>query len=494
MRPTRSYTDTPAMDDENEMATPIAQPNFLSLPQEKDEAMLEKGALFDQQSVSMVSHTSNPYSTLGSDGSLPGPSLPDLWLHPCLTIHADEVLSNSNNFLPDSDVDVLTVTGPESNARFRQNCRDADVEEAIKSLEGTVEAPAIMVLCVKLDASEHATFAQRASISKPLAGKVFDHFDVHGGFLLDLVGRPNYWSATSQVKADLKNQGEVFEFFCQHPRWHQKGRYDKMKQGATQGNKAPCSLYMSYSVATNTTFYMVVAPDDGVWFSFLDRIQTGAEKGTDSRFSSLLSPRHLAQSPFQVHAMVASIAFEEATAYAATLREMLMTQVTSQATLCSMHGSMRSNRTPRHLAETSQRLLRPPGPSQRRRRSRADRRRRHAHQAPRHHHAAALRLADDQHGPRQRPVLHQAQQAAPRGAHALLRQDGPRETGLHGGQDARRVSIRARLVPVPGALASAVQVKKGDGYELCMLEPSCLGGETLLTGSMLGVQHGHAAR
>lgn len=83
---------------------------------------------------------------------------------------------------------------------------------------------------------------------------------------------------------------------------------------------------MTYSVASNTTFYLVVAPDDGVWFSFLDRIQTGDKDGSGP-FSSLLPPGDLARSPFQVHAMVASIAFEEATNYAATLRELLMAQV-----------------------------------------------------------------------------------------------------------------------------------------------------------------------
>lgn len=109
-----------------------------------------------------------------------------------------------------------------------------------------------------------------------------------------------------------------------------------MKAGATQGNKAPCSVYMSYSVATNTTLYLVVAPDDGIWFSFVDRIRI-----SESPFSaSLLSPRELASSPFLVHSLISNIAFEQATEYAAQVRNRLMTPVRSLNTAKTSYSCM----------------------------------------------------------------------------------------------------------------------------------------------------------
>lgn len=81
-------------------------------------------------------------------------------------------------------------------------------------------------------------------------------------------------------------------------------------------------MYMSYSVTTNTTFYMVVAPDDGIWFSFLERIREGETKDDQT----LLSPGDLAASPFLVHALIGNIAFEQATEYFADVRHRLMTQ------------------------------------------------------------------------------------------------------------------------------------------------------------------------
>lgn len=53
-------------------------------------------------------------------------------------------------------------------------------------------------------------FEQQASISQSMAAKLFDRFDVHSGFVLDLVGRPNYWAAVSQVKVDPVKRQEVF--------------------------------------------------------------------------------------------------------------------------------------------------------------------------------------------------------------------------------------------------------------------------------------------
>lgn len=80
---------------------------------------------------------------------------------------------------------------------------------------------------------------------------------------------------------------------------------------------------MTYSVATNTTFYLVVAPDDGIWFSFLEKINLGNVR--DDR--SLLSASELVSSPYLVHALVASLVFEQATEYGSIVRSHLAAEV-----------------------------------------------------------------------------------------------------------------------------------------------------------------------
>lgn len=93
-----------------------------------------------------------------------------------------------------------------------------------------------------------------------------------------------------------------------------------------QGNRAPCSLYMTYYTATDTTIYLVVAPDDGIWFSFVDMIRLATPENGDT----LISGRELATSPFLIHSMISNIAFEQATIYTADARVRLMTEVILQ--------------------------------------------------------------------------------------------------------------------------------------------------------------------
>lgn len=64
--------------------------------------------------------------------------------------------------------------------------------------------------CVKLEADTNATFEQKSWMSKSLAKNLLSYYDIHAGFLLDLVGRPNYWSALSQVKSDPRHHKDVF--------------------------------------------------------------------------------------------------------------------------------------------------------------------------------------------------------------------------------------------------------------------------------------------
>ncbi|KAF4995291.1 hypothetical protein FGRMN_5256 [Fusarium graminum] len=230
----------------------------------------------------------------------------NLSMHPGFNTYRRDILDNEANFLPTSRLsrDLAVFRLP------------------VKNLNSNIDSPAMMVICIKLEANPDATFEQTSWISKTLVASLFHHYDIHSGFLLDLIGRPNYWSAVSQVKLDVKYKKDVFEFFCQHPRWHQKGRYDKEKS-AMQGNRAPCSLYMTYNTATDTTVYLVVAPDDGIWFSFVDMMRLASAENGDT----LISGRELATSPFLVHSMMSNIAFEQATIYTADARVRLMTEL-----------------------------------------------------------------------------------------------------------------------------------------------------------------------
>lgn len=53
---------------------------------------------------------------------------------------------------------------------------------------------------MKLKKAKDATFQQRVSLSRSLIKTLFNTFDIHNGFLGDLLGRPDYWSAVGRFK------------------------------------------------------------------------------------------------------------------------------------------------------------------------------------------------------------------------------------------------------------------------------------------------------
>ncbi len=63
---------------------------------------------------------------------------------------------------------------------------------------------------VRLAKSAGTAFGQRASISRKLAVTIFTRFHVHHGFMADMIGRPDYWSAIGRPKGKGGNPRDSF--------------------------------------------------------------------------------------------------------------------------------------------------------------------------------------------------------------------------------------------------------------------------------------------
>ncbi|KAI3571574.1 hypothetical protein IWW34DRAFT_838586 [Fusarium oxysporum f. sp. albedinis] len=280
--------------------------------------------VFDMQSIASIS-ADKQINDEASKSRKPNPAAFNISLHPILNTYRSEVqkvLHKEENFLSNSRVNMLTVSGPKSEPAYHIDQDDSQVNAIIDSLKPGTDYPTLMALCIKLETNPRAIFYYTPSVSKALLSRLFNDYDIHSNFLLDLVGRSNYWSAVSQVKSDPVNGQEIYEFHCQQPRWHQHSWYDK-EELAIYRNKPPCSVYMTHSTATNTTVYLVVAPDDGIWFSFIDLIQPSTPQGNNR----LVTGHELATSPFLIHSVISNIGFEQATLYVAEAQEELMAQL-----------------------------------------------------------------------------------------------------------------------------------------------------------------------
>ncbi|OIW29321.1 hypothetical protein CONLIGDRAFT_680170 [Coniochaeta ligniaria NRRL 30616] len=172
---------------------------------------------------------------------------------------------------------------------------------------------------VKLEKSTTSPWGHKASISSDVVKSIFDKFSIHEGFLMDLLGRPNYWSAVSRIR-----DGDALEFFCQQPRWSQSQRYDKGKGSASEGHVAPCSVYMRHSKATKLTLYIISTSESEGWFqSLLGRV--GIVDGAVKCQKSEAIP--LAESPFALHAVVSGASLEGSMTYVASVKDRLMAQI-----------------------------------------------------------------------------------------------------------------------------------------------------------------------
>ncbi|KAK4464440.1 hypothetical protein QBC42DRAFT_295082 [Cladorrhinum samala] len=264
------------------------------------------------------------------------------------TLHdQSNALLQPTNLAVESNIDVLRITCEEGIYLPGQNTKQ--VEAVLGELEeygasssllpsSPPEQPRLLAFFIKLEKSPSAAFGHRASISQKLVEELFAKFDVHQSFLGDLVGRPDYWSASGRVKNAAAGG---YEFFCQHPRWAQASRYETGKGAAAamQGHRAPCSVYMHHSRAQNLTLYLIAASASEDWIpSVLDRVgvlgggeeasglNTGAGAGSRSVPSSE-TRQALASSPFMLHAILSTVAFEQSIGYVAAVRDRLMTQI-----------------------------------------------------------------------------------------------------------------------------------------------------------------------
>ncbi|KAK1832056.1 hypothetical protein QBC39DRAFT_350048 [Podospora conica] len=228
----------------------------------------------------------------------------------------------SRNFQPEpkSRVNILHICCKDSEPRFLKGQGTKQVECLLERIPTeTCECHRLIVLMVNLEKSSDSTFGHKASISRNLAETISTKYDIHPGFMADMIGRTNYWSAVERSKGK-RGGSEEFEFFCQHPRWNPTNTYTK------GSHSAPCSVYMHYSRPQRLTLYIISAAESGDvdWYpSLLRRLGLGDGQAQPPKKGQTA----LRSSPFELHAILSYRAFEQSTAYVGNVRVRLMDQI-----------------------------------------------------------------------------------------------------------------------------------------------------------------------
>ncbi|KAL0573784.1 hypothetical protein V5O48_008171 [Marasmius crinis-equi] len=165
----------------------------------------------------------------------------------------------------------------------------------------------------------NSSFGSRVFMRKDSAKRFFDSLDVEPSFLMNLIGRPDYWAPSTKFRSDEVNELTTCEFSCQHPRWNLN----------VQGS--PLSAYMRFDRVRNLTLYIVAHKENDTSVDALQQlIRLGIKSlygygKTDFSETERRSKMFL-DDPFQIHLMLSNLSFEASKHHVKRFQRFMWTQ------------------------------------------------------------------------------------------------------------------------------------------------------------------------
>lgn len=251
--------------------------------------------------------------TFGSISSTAGPAL---FLQPWNPRLMKHIFSNPHNFRPESKIQVLKVA--KEGTFWSPDVSDAEINQVLDaSIQSTCPNHTLVAFFVYLEHNREAQYGQQACISQESLKKLVERIEMHDAAVQDLLGRPDYWSAFGRRKDTTGSKSARYEFFCQHPRWLQKSRYDKLQ------HRAPCSVYLHYDKMMNTSYYVISAAwNDSCVTELLEEMGI-----PDPNMPYTGASVEAAANPFLIHALVSGYAYYQSTDYLADVRGRLFSEI-----------------------------------------------------------------------------------------------------------------------------------------------------------------------
>lgn len=212
-------------------------------------------------------------------------------------------LRKSENFMKETNIDCLMVQKNEADWLHLDDDRLRTIVKAAS--ERCVQVPALstsdtsslgrqaLIFFVPLVASKGASYQWATSISQSGVTHLFDSLRLNPAFLLNMLGRPDYWAPQTLWNED---DGSLLglDFFCQHPRWN------------LQAQGAPLSIYSKYDAQRDLTVYIVShKPQDTVVRSLRALLDITVRHPAHNHMSTLLL-----DSPMDLQVIIANLNFE----------------------------------------------------------------------------------------------------------------------------------------------------------------------------------------
>ncbi|KAJ6138375.1 hypothetical protein N7471_004861 [Penicillium samsonianum] len=152
----------------------------------------------------------------------------------------------------------------------------------------------MLVFFAPLVPTEGTSYGSRILMTQRNAKQLLETLQVNPLFMLNMIGRPDYWAPQAHWEVDDKGGLLACDLFCQHPRWN------------LQAQGAPLSVYVRHDVIRNLTIYIISHKELDTSITTLKSILNIALNVT----SAVNKPAVFSDDPFDIHAILSTLSFE----------------------------------------------------------------------------------------------------------------------------------------------------------------------------------------
>lgn len=234
-------------------------------------------------------------------------------------------LSKENNFSTKTKIECFDASGKNAEWLTLDSQGMQDIIQSIRNLSqppiihsiqptpqnGFIAQPKprrLLVFLIPLMPEKNTSFGSRITMNQSDTSDLFSALALNPLFLLNLLGRPDYWAPQMRWECGEAGKFTSCDFFCQYPRWN------------LQMQGAPLSLYMRHSVADNLTAY-VISHKDGDFSIHALRQILSISANTASISDITISD------PFDIAVILSTLSFEGSKYHVKRFQRFMWTQI-----------------------------------------------------------------------------------------------------------------------------------------------------------------------
>ncbi|KAH8817651.1 hypothetical protein DL96DRAFT_1504299 [Flagelloscypha sp. PMI_526] len=226
-------------------------------------------------------------------------------------------LNNENNFSEVRNLKCLVVDSEREDWLSLDERSVLKLLESVKDREAT-SPPTLYAFFVPVTPKMDSSFGNSLSLPRDLVIELFKTFDVDPEFILNFLGRPDYWAPVLRRQFNDQNMLLAYDYSCQHPRWNLE----------FQG--APLSVYMRYNCQLNTILYLISHREADSSVSTLEnilRLSPSLAEPQDYRTPASARAKIFVEDPFHLHLMFSILSFEAAKYHIGRFRRFMWTNI-----------------------------------------------------------------------------------------------------------------------------------------------------------------------